>query len=188
MNITEEYLIFLQESEDGYLTEAPVAAAAGAAGKAAQAAGAAGGVAGALGAAGKLASAISPVSYAFYALPYAIKAANFAYKNIFNKAHKACKGIPEEDYTNCIRKYKIKAMEAQAQALAKELPKCKKAKDPEKCQQKIQKKIKEVKFRVENMKKGLAFDRKAALAKAKAAGQAQAAKQQAQAQQQAGAE
>jgi len=76
--IIENYLSYLNDVEEGHIQEVIPAALAGVAGKVAAGA-----------------SAAAPVISAMYGAIYAIKAANWSWKYIMDKAHKACRGIDE---------------------------------------------------------------------------------------------
>lgn len=159
-NITENYLIYIQEQEDGYIQEVIPAALAGAASKVAAGA-----------------STVAPVVSAMYGALYAIKAANFAYKNMFNKSHKACRGLDKESYTMCVRKYKLMAYQEQIKAMTKAMATCAKDKKPEKCKAKIAEKIKGIKLRIATLKQAIQRNKKLQNAKAQAAGKAYAQQQ-----------
>jgi len=165
----EQYLLFIQEKDDGFLKEGPVANLAAATAKAGASKGFLGKVAG-------VAGGISPVMYAMWGLPYAIKLANAAYKNTFNKAHKACSGLDKEAYTSCVRKFKLQAFQQQILAMKKAMVTCSKDKKPEACRQKIETKIKNVGWRIKAIQTAIANEKKARIAQAQAAGKAQAAR------------
>ena len=177
MQTLNKYLMYLNEQDDGLLKEGPAADLAAAASKAgvgmaskvpgsgflSKAAGAVGG--------------LSPVMYAMWGLPYAIKLANAAYKNTFDKAHKACRGIDKEAYTSCIRKFKLQAFQQQIAAMKKAMATCAKDKNPAACRQKIETKIQNIGWRIQAIQSALANEKKARMAQAQAAGQAQASRQ-----------
>lgn len=98
---------------------------------------------------------ISPI-YAIYALPYAIKAAMSVYKQVFDRAHKACKGLEGVNYNICKNQAQLKALQAQAAKLSGETSKCAKAKNPEECKQKLQNKIAQIKNKMQIVSKTLA--------------------------------
>lgn len=154
MQLLEQYLTFLNETEEGYIEEAVPAALAGAAGKVAAGAG-----------------AVAPVVSAMYGAMYAIKAANFAWKNIMNKAHKACRGLDKESYTSCVRKYKLQGYQEQIKAMRKGLATCGKDKNPAKCKAKIQEKIKGIQLRISSLNQAIKRAKEVQMAKVKAAAQ-----------------
>jgi hypothetical protein len=156
MQLLDEYLIFMQEQEEGFIQEVPAALA---------------GIVGA-------AQTAAPVVSALYGVMYAIKGANWVYKNTMNKAHKACRGLDKKTYTNCVRKYKLQAYQEQIKAMTKALPTCKKDKNPEKCQAKIKEKIKGIQLRIQSLKQAIAREKEMHMAKAKAAGEKAVQKQQ----------
>lgn len=173
--IIDKYLYFLHEATDNeIISEVP----AGITNPALRAAAAGGG--GVVGKVAGAAAGMSPVTYALYGLPYALKLANFAWKNTFNKAHKTCRGLEKDDYTSCIRKFKLQAYNQQVAAMKKGLPTCNKSKTPDKCKQKIQDKIQKLQWKVKTLRDAVSREKKAQLAKAKAAGQAMAQQQAAQ--------
>ncbi len=86
---------------------------------------------------------------ALFIAPMIFKGAQFAFKNIFDKATKACLGMQSTDSAICIRKYKIKAYMAQLSKLKGGLAKCGKDKNPIKCKQKIQSKISNVQMKLQ---------------------------------------
>lgn len=145
MDQLDKYLIYLNEEE--LLQELPIGQMAKAAGKAG--AKSKGGIIKSLG--GSLG-----VTAAFYALPLVLKGANMAFKSIFSKAHKACRALPKEDYSHCIRKYKLKAFSGQLAKLNDGKSKCQKGKDAEKCIRSLTPKIQAVQFKIKMFKQAIA--------------------------------
>ncbi|MGD2073062.1 MAG: hypothetical protein PVG65_06200 [Candidatus Thorarchaeota archaeon] len=91
---------------------------------------------------------IGLVTTGLFAAPLIIKGANFAFKNIFNKAHRTCRKLSKEDYAICVRKIKLKAFKAQLTKLKAGLAKCSKDKKPEKCKQQLKTKISNAQLRL----------------------------------------
>lgn len=73
-----------------------------------------------------LASLLGYISYKFY-------------QNYLSKAAKECKDSP--DKSECMRQYKIKAVNAQIQKLNGSIRQCEKSKNPDKCKLSLQNKI-----------------------------------------------
>ena len=89
------------------------------------------------------------VMTALFIAPMIFKGAQFAFKNIFDKATKMCRGMQPADSAICIRKYKIKAYIAQLSKLKGGLAKCGKDKNPVQCKQKIQTKVSNVQAKLQ---------------------------------------
>lgn len=87
--------------------------------------------------------------------PYLIKGAIQAYKNMFDKVHQKCKGLPQEDYNFCMQKAKAVAFNAELAKLKQGLSQCSKAKDPEKCKQQLQNKIANTQFKMKVLKNSI---------------------------------
>lgn len=92
---------------------------------------------------------------AIFAAPLVARAAQFAFKNIFDKATKMCRGMQPADSAICIRKYKIKAYIAQLSKLKGGIVKCGKDKNPAQCKQKIQTKISNVQMKLQTTQNAL---------------------------------
>lgn len=95
------------------------------------------------------------VMTALFAAPMVFKGAAFAFKNIFSKATKACRGMQPVDSGICIRKYKLKAYQAQLSKLKGGMAKCAKDKNPIQCKQKIQSKISNVQVKLQTTQNSL---------------------------------
>lgn len=95
------------------------------------------------------------ITTALFIAPMIFKGAGLAYKNIFNKAHKICRGMQPVDYGICVRKYKVKALQAQLSKLKGGMSKCGKDKNPVKCKQKIQAKISNVQLKLQTTQNSL---------------------------------
>jgi len=74
------------------------------------------------------------------------------YKAFFSKAAKACRTKAGRDKQECIYKYKVAALRQQIKALKKNRAYCKKAKEPEKCRQRIDSEIEKVKQKIKKLK------------------------------------
>jgi hypothetical protein len=74
----------------------------------------------------------------------AIQGSIKAYKTYLSKAGRACAGLQGEHRSDCIVKYKHEARKNQLAALQHNITLCVKSKHPDKCRQKIQKKISSV--------------------------------------------
>ncbi len=70
------------------------------------------------------------------------------YKRFYSKAAKACNNKGGALKTSCMNKYKRDAMKKQVSDLAKGSTACSKTKDPAKCKQKIQTKIRRLKSKL----------------------------------------
>jgi len=68
-------------------------------------------------------------------------------------AHRACKNVPPDKKKECIRKFKADAIKNQISILQKGLSACSKSKDPNKCRQKIQKRIEKLKIKLQKINK-----------------------------------
>ncbi len=95
------------------------------------------------------------ITTALFAAPMVFKGAQFAFKNTFNKAHKACRGMQPVDSGICMRKHKVTAYQAQLSKLKAGISKCGKDKNPVKCRQKIQSKISNVQIKLQTTQNAL---------------------------------
>lgn len=84
--------------------------------------------------------------------PYLIKGAIQAYKNMFDKVHQKCQGLPQNDYNFCMQKAKLIAFNAELGKLRQGLGQCSKAKDPAKCQQQVKNKIANTQFKIKTLR------------------------------------
>lgn len=71
----------------------------------------------------------------------AIYGATKAYKRFFSKAAKACAGMSGADKSRCMNQYKVKGLQAQINDLKAGASACKAAKNPDKCQGAITRKM-----------------------------------------------
>lgn len=78
-----------------------------------------------------------------------LKMAHDFYKQNLSKYARQCSGLPEGEKSVCIVRAKRRAMLDQKSFLQKSLTKCKDAKDPSICNQKIQSKIKSTENEIE---------------------------------------
>lgn len=66
------------------------------------------------------------------------------YKEYLTKAARQCGTMTGRDKSLCMTKYKLDATKAQMEKLRKDLSKCKEAKNPDKCEEKLKEKIKKL--------------------------------------------
>ena len=64
------------------------------------------------------------------------------YKEYLTKAARQCNTMTGRDKSLCMTKYRLDATKAQMERLRKDLSKCKEAKYPQKCENKLKEKIK----------------------------------------------
>jgi len=86
----------------------------------------------------------------YYLVTSMIDIAHKLYKNIFSQSAQAC--VDATNKEECIKKYKIKALQAQLKKLTDDIHLCKNVKDPNKCFYTIQKKINKLKFKLRKLK------------------------------------
>ncbi len=72
----------------------------------------------------------------------AIAASAKIYKRFFSQSAKACAGKSGADKTNCMNQFKAKAQQAKVKALSQSIAHCSKTKNPTKCKNKIETKLK----------------------------------------------
>lgn len=66
------------------------------------------------------------------------------YKEYLSKAARQCNTMTGRDKSLCMTKYRLDATKAQMEKLRKDMSKCKEAKYPEKCEDKLKEKIKDL--------------------------------------------
>ena len=71
-----------------------------------------------------------------------------AYKRFYSKAAKACAGKKGDIKTSCMNKFKREALKSQMITLQKGTAACRKTKDPNKCKNRIQTKLRSIKVKL----------------------------------------
>lgn len=93
-----------------------------------------------------------PIMLAISATSISMMAYRF-YKDYMTKAARECGTLQGRDKNLCMLKYRINALETKKSKLEKGLRKCKEAKNPEKCEEKVKKDIKKTEERLKKVKK-----------------------------------
>ncbi len=86
----------------------------------------------------------------YYLVTSVIDIAHKLYKNIFSQSARAC--IHETNKDECVKNYKIKALDAQIKKLMSDLDLCSKAKNPNRCEYLISKQINKLKFKLRKLR------------------------------------
>jgi len=86
----------------------------------------------------------------YYLVTSLIDVAHKLYKNIFSQSARAC--IHETNKDECIKNYKIKALDAQIRKLTSDLDLCSKSKNPNRCEYLIAKQINKLKFKLRKLR------------------------------------
>jgi hypothetical protein len=91
----------------------------------------------------------NPVS-TYYLVTSLVDVAYKLYKNVLSQSARAC--VHEANKSECIKNYKIKALNAQIKKLVSDLSLCNKSTNPNRCEYLIAKKINKLKFKLRKLR------------------------------------